>query len=368
MHRLLVAISAHGLGHLGQAAPVCNALHTLRPDVELTLWSALPIDTLRQRISAPFAHIAAPCDIGFVMHDALSVDVPASWQRYRQREQQWSAQLAAACDRVRQHKPDLIVSDVGDMPLAVGQALGIPTVAMSSLNWADLARHYFADFPHSDDVLARLDHIYAQTMLALRLTPGMPMHGRRELIMPPIGAVSRFDRIITGQHLRNALPFPEQPCILVGLGGIETPLPWADWPVQSAFNLLVANQPILPAQGDPARGIVNADRLRQQSRWSFCDLLAGCDAVICKPGYGTFVEAALANVPVLYIRRNDWPEQPVLIDWLQQHACCAELAMDNLRQGHFNDALHALFAQPTKPPIPRDGASLAAREILALLD
>lgn len=367
MPRLLVAISAHGLGHLGQAAPVCNALAALLPDLTLTIWSALPLPTLRQRIHAPFSHVPDACDIGFVMHDALNVDIPSSWQRYLQREATWAAQLHEACEIVRTCKPDLIVSDVGEMPLAAGQALRIPTVAMSSLNWADLARSYFSALPDNSDVLARLDDIYAFTTLALRLTPGMPMHGQREVLVPPVGAVSPLSRLQIDPHLQAYLPFPDKPRILIGMGGIETRLPWVNWPEQSAFNFVIANQPTLPADGDPARGLVNADALRDRFNWSFCDLLAGCDAVICKPGYGTFVEAALAGVPVLYVRRIDWPEQPALISWLSSHARCAELSSSNLQRGDFYNALTNLWEKPACPPVPRDGAHVAACHILSLI-
>ena len=367
MARLLLAISAHGLGHLGQAAPVCNALVAAKPDLDLFIWSALPLTVLRQRIQAPFSHHPVPCDIGFMMHDALQVDVAASWSLYWQREQQWATSLNTACTWLREIQPDLIVSDVGELPLAAGQALGIPTVAMSSLNWADLARAYFANMSESAPVLHRLDQIYAQTTRALRLTPGMPMHSQRETIMPPVGAVSTWSRAALDPLLAPHLPYPDQPRILIGMGGIETRLPWESWPTQSAFNLLVANQPVLPGNGDPARGIVNADTLRSAYGWSFCDLLAGCDAVICKPGYGTFVEAALANTPVLYVRRSDWPEQPALIEWLHAQARCAELAPATLQNGLFANALRALWQQAPKAPVPRDGAELAAREILTLL-
>lgn len=367
MPRLLVAISAHGLGHLGQAAPVCNALAELQPALELTIWSALPIATLRQRINPRFAHIDAPCDIGFLMHDALNVDIHASWQRYLSREQDWPAHLEEARTHIRASKPDLIVSDVGEMPLAAGQSLGIPTIAMSSLNWADLAHNYFSDRPGCTAVLARLDGIYARSTLALRLTPGMPMHGQAEVQVPPVGAISQLGRATLEQRLRTALPFPDQPRILIGMGGIETALPWTNWPEQSNFNLLVAHQPTLPEHGDPARGIVNADTLRHQYGWHFCDLLAGCDAVICKPGYGTFVEAALAGTTVLYVRRHDWPEQPVLIEWLHQNARCAELEAASLQQGNFAAALAELMAQAPRPALAPDGATIAARRILAQL-
>ena len=368
MPRLLFAISAHGLGHLGQAAPVCNALRTLRPNLELFVWSALPKAALEQRIHVPFVHIAEACDIGFVMHDALRVDVAASWQRYLARETQWTAHLDAACAIVRQHAPDLIVSDVGDMPLAAGQALHIPTISMSSLNWADMAHAYFADMPDSAPVLDRLREIYDEVTCAMRLSPGMPMRGRTERILPPVGAVSMLTRAQLDAHLASGLPNPGQPRILIGMGGIETILPIDLWPLQSELNLIVANQATLASEGDPDRGIVNADTWHALHGWHFSDLLAGCDAVICKPGYGTFVEAALAGVPVLYVPRPQWPEQTVLIEWLQQHARCAEITANELAHGHFLEHLNRLMAQPRRPPLPRDGDAIAGRAILSLLN
>ena len=365
---LLVAISAHGLGHLGQAAPVCNALRHLCPGLKLTLWSAIPKGMLERRIRAPFAHIERPCDIGFVMYDALRVNIAASWQAYSDREVDWGAQLEDACTHVKSCTPDLIISDIGDMPLAAGQRMGIPTIAMSSLNWADMARHYFSDLPQSKDILSRLDAIYAQSTLALRLTPGMSMHGLREIIVPPVGTISAHSRATLQACLLKHLPYPDKPCLLIGMGGIDTPLGFACWPAQSDINLIMANQPTLPPDGDVARGLVNADNLRTRYGLSFPDLLAACDAVLCKPGYGSFVEAVLAGRPVLYVCRHDWPEQRVLLDWLRQNARSREFALHDLAAGRFKLALDAVLTLAPPPAIRQDGATVAAREILALMN
>lgn len=364
---LLVAISAHGLGHLGQVAPVCNALRYLCPDLKLTLWSAIPKRILDRRICAPFAHIERPCDIGIVMHDALRVNIAASWEAYRDREANWETQLEDAFTQVKSCTPDLIISDIGEMPLAAGQSMGIPTIAMSSLNWADIARHYFADLPQSKPVLSRLDAIYSQSTLALRLTPGMPMHGQQEAIVPPVGTISAHSRAALESRLLQHLPYPEKPCLLISMGGIETPLNFSDWPTQSDINLIIANQPTLAPAGDAARGLVNADTLRALYGLSFPDLLTACDAVLCKPGYGSFVEAALAGCPVLYVCREDWPEQRVLLDWLRQNARSLEFNLQDLAAGCFKSALDHLLTLASPPAIRQDGAAVTARAILGLI-
>ncbi|MBK8384563.1 MAG: hypothetical protein IPL11_02340 [Candidatus Accumulibacter sp.] len=49
---LFVDISAHGLGHLAQVAPVLNALSCRLENLRMTLRSGLPTATLQARINA----------------------------------------------------------------------------------------------------------------------------------------------------------------------------------------------------------------------------------------------------------------------------------------------------------------------------
>ena len=75
---LVVDISAHGLGHLAQVAPVIERLARARPDMRFTLRSGLSGALLHSRIDAPFDHVHAGLDRGMRMRDAISVDVEAS--------------------------------------------------------------------------------------------------------------------------------------------------------------------------------------------------------------------------------------------------------------------------------------------------
>ncbi len=81
--RLLADISAHGLGHLAQTAPVLNRLARLAPTLHLTVRSALPREHLGRRIDVSFDHVPEARDFGYVMHNAVDIDLPASAQRYR---------------------------------------------------------------------------------------------------------------------------------------------------------------------------------------------------------------------------------------------------------------------------------------------
>ena len=198
----------------------------------------------------------------------------------------------------------------------------------------------------------------------------MPMRCLTEHTLPPVGARSAHTRnaleALLAKHIDSSLMSMRGR--LISMGGIETQLTYEQWPTQSAFTLLAANQTRLPAEGCAVQGVINIDKVCKATGLVFTDLLGCCDAVVCKPGYGTFVEAALAGIPVLYVERDDWPEQQVLVTWLEAHARCARLAPDVLQQGHFNKAVRSLLAQPAQAPIAQNGATIAALEVLDWLN
>jgi UDP-N-acetylglucosamine:LPS N-acetylglucosamine transferase len=100
---------------------------------------------------------------------------------------------------------------------------------------------------------------------------------------------------------------------------------------------------------------------------NFADVLASSDAVITKPGYGTFTEAAYAGVPVLYVTRRDWPEEPYLVRWLKENGTCLEVDRAVLHKGELDLVLQQLWSQGLPPRPNADGASQAARLLLEKL-
>ena len=98
----------------------------------------------------------------------------------------------------------------------------------------------------------------------------------------------------------------------------------------------------------------------------FTDLLASVDAIVTKPGYGTFVEAATAGTPVLYLQRDLWPEQDVLIEWLQQEVRCEEISAEEFSSGQLAGKLDRLWSLPGKQ-VSANGAGIAAEAIAAQL-
>ena len=135
---LFVDISAHGFGHLAQVAPVLNRLTRQLPDLRITLRSALSTARLQTRLVTPFRHLAESSDFGYVMYDAMRVDLDATARAYRTQHADWEARVDREARLLDELQPRLVFSDVAYLPLAGAKRAGIPALAMCSLNWAGL--------------------------------------------------------------------------------------------------------------------------------------------------------------------------------------------------------------------------------------
>jgi hypothetical protein len=353
---LFVDISSHGLGHLAQSAPILNELTEQRPDVRLTIRSGVSEEKLRARIRGSFVHIPERSDFGFVMHDAVRVDEAATARAYRSFHAGWPQRVAGEADFLGHLKPDLVLTDVAYLPLAGAARTGIASLSMCSLNWADLFCHVFGHESWAPPIHGQMLAAYRDADLFLRLTPAMPMGDllRRQAV-GPVAGLGR-DRHVE-LHARLGCR-PGERLVLVAFGGFDKDLNANDWPAIAGVRWLV------PQNWPVARDDMSA---LEALNWPFIDLMSSVDAVLTKPGYGTFAEAACNGTPVLYTRRDDWPEQDCLIDWLQEHARAREIGTGELMAGAFAEALTELWQQPAPPRPSPSGATEAATAILERL-
>ena len=355
MH-LLVDISAHGLGHLAQTAPVVEAIRALAPTLRLTIRSAIPRKHLERRIAAGFAHVAEARDFGFVMHNAVDIDLAASATRYREFHADWPRRIATEADWLGKHQVDALLSNVAYLPLAAAAQTGIPAAGLSSLNWADLFSHYFGAAPWATDIHAQMQAAYNAAQAFLCLTPGLPMTWlQRRHEVGPIARSGHRDRRRVAKLLGLA---ESERWLLLAMDGMEFRLPVADWPQTPGLNWL------LPGDWKIRR---DDTRAADPAGLDFSDLLASVDAVLTKPGYGTFVEAACCGIPILYLEREDWPETPHFAAWLAANARAEVLTREQLMAGDFTEVLQRLWREPA-PAVPvANGAGQAARCLVKAL-
>lgn len=350
--RILFDISAHGYGHISQSAPVVEALFERR-QLDVTIRSAAPRSILESRIGCPFELVQASVDFGMLMENAVDVDVPSTAASYRSFHENWNDRLCMEAEWLRSSGFDLVVSNVPYLPLKGASLAGIPSVAFCSLNWADLYRHYCSGFPESGAVHDRILDAYQSATAFLRVDPGMPMNDLDARKIGPI-AVAGNDR---REEIRGLLGLKRDEKIgLVSMGGMPYAIPFGAWPAIEGMHWLIRE--------DAGRADMTPfDSLGMPFR----DLLASCDVLVTKPGYGSFVEAALSGVAVLYLSRGDWPEAPYLAEWLERNGRCLEVGRRALEAGNLAESLNDLLGMPFRQKPAATGIDEAADFLESLL-
>ena len=355
---LVVSISGHGFGHVAQTAPILNQLQRLMPELRLTIRSTVPEKLLRSRIDIPFNLLQSTGDIGMAMSSALVVDVERSRAAYRHFHQDWQNRVADEGALLCELKADLVFSNVGYLPLAGAQQAGIPNIALCSLNWADIYRHYCGD----DRIALQILSCYRGADAFLRTTPGMAMNdpattGLANLHpVAPIATVGNNLRCEINRHLKLS---KDEKLVLVSMGGIASRLPVENWPRLDGVRYLV----------QASWRVEHPDAIEFESiPVGFSDLLSSCDALLCKPGYGSFVEAACSGVPVLYVDRPDWPESPALTTWLENNAVCREVTLEAIERGEFAKELEEIWSAVKPAPVAPSGIQQVAEYLAGKLN
>lgn len=346
---LYVAISSHGYGHIAQAAPVLNELHRRIDRLRVVVECAAPHEILARRFDFDFEHVPIASDFGMVMRDALEVDIAASHARYVGLHANLDREIDAACARLREHRADLLLANIPYVPLLAARRLGLPALAMCSLNWADIYRGLCAGMPASERIHREMLESYASAQSFIALEPGMEMHHLGNVIHTgPVANIGRPERV---KMLAKQLLPDHTHLVTVSMGGIATELPVSRWPRMRGVAW------VIPDSAEARRD----DMVTHAAFDSpFVDILCASDALITKPGYGAFAEAACNGVPVLYVPRVDWPEAPFLVRWLQDRGTCREIGYDDLVSDRLIEELGALWQHPRPKRVAPTGIAEAA--------
>lgn len=356
MTKILVAISAHGYGHLGQISPVLNRLAELVPDLELFIQADMPRPLIASRVDAEFESIEYAADLGILMDGPTVMRWPETIAAYQQFHADWSKHLQRQQQYLSDVSPDLVITDIPYLTITAAKALQIPVVAFCSLNWADILQAN-SDAAHQlSRELAVIRDCYQSAELFIQPEPSMPMPWLRN--RQPIGPV--FRQAASQRELLNkrlALK-PGDKLILVALGGIPETHAVQTWPRISEVQWIVSGGPV-PERED----LHNFYDLELP----FTTVLASVDLIISKPGYGTYTEVAGVGIPMISVERSDWAETEVLNSWLAARLPLRTISLEQYLSGNYVELISELLHQPRSMPTTPTGIKQVVAVIQGLL-
>ena len=361
--RIAVYISGHGFGHLAQMAPVLQRLQALRPDTRFLLRCALPADEIVARLGfdRDVEIVGGAVDVGVVQHSAIREDRAASIAALRDWLAQMPEQLAREQAVLRDFAADLVLSNISPLAFPAAEALAIPSLALATLDWHAIYRHWLdAD----DPALARLAAAYSGCDLLLSPPMAMDMAAfpRRESI--PL--IASRPQAIGASQLAGLQADGGRKRVLVLFGGCGNP-PF-DLSALAAMDDWLFLLPMPGDGGDP--GVAENVRYVQfSSQLRAVDLLPHVDLLLCKPGYGLLSESWVTQTPVAWVERPDFPEFPMLKDWLETRFPAAGMRREDFCSGHWQSTLQAALDCPRRyPPLGSDdGVQIVAARILQMV-
>ncbi len=352
-------ITAHGFGHGARSCDILRAIRENQPGLPVTIVSDLPAAFLRARLPpGPWTLRAARFDVGMVQRDSIRVDVPATQAACRalldeaprllQREQQF----------LRDAGIRAVVCDIPAIPLAAARALGLPSLAVGNFAWDWIYEEFAERDPGWRPVVDHFRSGYAHCDLLLRFPFAAPMAAFPRAL--DIGVPARPGRARRAHLAAHTGADPAKRWILLSF----TSLDWDAAALERVRALEDWEFFTVEPLGWPGPNL----RPIARAAFAYSDVLASCDAVLTKPGFGVLAECAVNHKPMIYVEREDFREYPVLEAAVRRHFRHAHLPAARLYAGDLRGALEAIERAPAPDaPVPDGGDAAAARAIASAL-
>jgi hypothetical protein len=353
---ILYYITAHGYGHGVRSCDIIRALMRKAPEVPLRIISDLPVDFLRSRLDLPASVFrGGSFDVGMVQIDSIRVDVPETLARVEDLLGRRARLMEEEAKFMREAGAGLVVCDIPAIPLEAAHTAGIPSIAVGNFAWDWIYEDFETDNTRWLEAVRtfRAGHEKAGLLLRLPFAEPMSAFPRRE----ELPLVAR-----PGRNRRDEL---------AARYGVDAAKTWAllsfttlDWDEAALREIRKLDDvvffTVLPL-GWPGENFCAVDR----RVFSFSDVIASCDVVVSKPGYGILSECVVNDKPLVYAERENFREYPVLEAAVKKHMRHRHIPAADLYRGALREHIAAaLDAPPALDPVASGGDDVAAERML----
>jgi hypothetical protein len=360
-------ISGHGFGHASREVEIINALIAAAPSLRVLIRTAVSPSLLARTLRVPYTLRAGACDSGIVQSSSVAHDDAATIEQAAEFYSTFDARVADETRQLANDDVTLIVGDIPPLAFEVAARLGVPSIAIGNFTW-DWIYETQPGFAAIDGLLPLIRTAYGRTTRALELpfAGGFEVFPRVEKL-PLVARRPTRGRAETRTHFR--VP-PERPAALLSFGGYGLPsLDLSSLDCLDGWTVVTTDR-ITPAWGRdrPADVVFLAEEAFLTGSFRYEDLVASCDVVLTKPGYGIIAECIASATPILYTSRGTFREYDLLVEQMPKYLRCRFISQQDLFAGRWRDALDALVAQgPPPETMAVNGAEVAATKIVAAL-
>ena len=352
---IALAVSGHGFGHSVRCAEVARALLArgarvvVRTDAPMWLYPEAVECVPRQDW---------PLDVGVAQHDGLELDIDATRRQWLTFMDHFEERSEVEGELLATHGVELVIGDIPPLAFEAAAHANIPSFGLSNFSWDWI----YSAWPDFEDIVARIRGAYAKGDGLFRL----PLHGvDKEAFaafkeiedVPLIVRYGRYSRA----EIRAQLGLADAArVVLISFGGfsadglnVEALGRWSNY-------VFVVTPPMTVHDAVPANVLV-----LNEAPADYVSLVAACDAVVTKPGYGIVADCLANRVAVLFTDRGPFREYDVLAAALPRLGRALYIPRRRLLAGELGPYLDALFESRAAWTDERmDGADVVAERAL----
>ncbi len=338
------SISAHGFGHAAQVIPVLNKLGAIVDNLHVILRTCAPSSIFQEYLHVSWELQAISQDIGCIQRGPLEIDIDRTWAAYQEFHTNWSQRVSQEAQAMRDAKANLVISNISYLAIASAFQANCPVIAIASLSWDQVLEPFIQ--PSRTDHRAIYEHIrqeYAKADGLIRLHPGIDMPAFHSIIdtgpsFPLIETPSQNVRKLLGMERGEKL-------VVIAFGGIPlAALPLEQMETCEGFHFLVGGILL----NSPTRRVHSLEDFTMP----FGEMMRQADVVMTKPGYATITTAVHYGIPLVYVRRNNFVDEQLLVDYGHQHGRALELTREDFEAGAWEKTLHAVLTLPAPLELP----------------
>jgi hypothetical protein len=352
---IYIAITNHGFGHATRTASIANTIQKLCPEALLILVTTAPRWLLESYMEGDFILRQRAFDLGVVQVDSLTMDKSATLEKLREIKKNHKSLIASEVNFIRQNRVNLILADIPFLAAGFAEAANIPCWMISNFSWDFIYRDWGGEFTEIADWISDW---YRKCDLLFRLPFHEPMSAFTNITDVGLtGGSPHFsiDKLRTNWGINT----PPEKTILLTFGGLGLQaIPYTninkfpDW----QFITFDASAPDLP----------NLIKVTNR-QYRPVDFMPICGRIISKPGYGTFSEATLLDVPVVTIPRDDFAEAAFMLAGITNYNHHQILTVPEFFQGDWDFLYQSPQAPKQTKIIDKNGNETIAKAVIDYL-
>jgi L-arabinokinase len=351
-------ITAHGYGHGARSCDVLRAMHRLYPEQPVIVTTDLPRDFLNSRLAGcdNLTFREGAFDVGLVQKDSLQSDLLQTLEKLEALYAREEELIEQERRFIAENDIAVVAADIPAIPLAAAQRTGVPNVAIGNFSWDWIYADYAKDNPRWKFFVEKFRAVYAKTDLLLRLPFAPPMEqfpNRKDipLLASPGAARRKKLAALTGSD-------EKKPWVLLSFTSLNLNF-------QALENIRALSARYEFFCVEPLQFENSCIHSISRNAVSFADILASCDIVISKPGFGLVSECIANRKPLIYSDRGDFAEYPYLVEGIEKHLRNIHLPVARLYAGDFSQALEGIKSAP-EPAVhlATGGAEMLAGELI----